>query len=122
MKFSAQARFAALLISVAIATAAIAQDTSDQKALVPTTIDSIQYDGQGPWLFLDRPIKWQGLDTLMSRGRVRLSELLLTDKLPEGMPPARFGVTASVRTIFRDLYTGAEVWRLTNLTSGGVGQ
>ncbi|MCL2639729.1 MAG: fibronectin type III domain-containing protein [Phycisphaerales bacterium] len=120
MKFSNQVRLATLLVSAAAVTAAIAQPAPDQKALVPTTIDSLQFDGQWPWLFLDRPIKDQGLDALKARGRVRPNELLETEKPFGILPEARGGVTRSVRTIFRDLYTGAEVWRLTSFTSGTV--
>ncbi|MCL2646373.1 MAG: fibronectin type III domain-containing protein [Phycisphaerales bacterium] len=122
MKFSSHARFATLLLSAAVVTAAVAQPAPDKKALVPTTLDSIQYDGQGPWLFLDRPIKGQGLDTLVSRGRVRQSELVTMDHPPAALPPMHDGVTGNVRTIFRDLYTGAEVWRLTDYINGSVGQ
>ncbi|MCL2645491.1 MAG: fibronectin type III domain-containing protein [Phycisphaerales bacterium] len=132
MNFSNQARLATLLISTAVVTAAIAQPAPDPapppasdpdtgpKALVPTTIDSLQFDGQWPWLFLDRPMKDQGLETLVSRGRVRPYELLVTKTPPAGFPVGTDGALASVRTIFRDLYTGAEIWRMTNLTNGVV--
>jgi len=109
MKFSNLMRLVMLLVSAAVVTAAIAQPAPDQKALIPTTIDSLQFDGQWPWLFLDRPIKDQGLDALKQRGRVRPNELLQTDKPTGILPPASGGVTPSVRTIFRDLYTGAVV-------------
>ncbi|MCL2648552.1 MAG: hypothetical protein FWD61_16360, partial [Phycisphaerales bacterium] len=118
MRFSRQTRFATLLVSAAVVTAAIAQPAPDQKALVSTTVDSLQYDGQGPWEFHNRANKGQGLDTLASRGRVRPFDLLVTKSPPEVLPPSRNGVIGSVRTIFRDLYTGAEVWRLTSSTSG----
>ncbi|MCL2641407.1 MAG: hypothetical protein FWD53_11210, partial [Phycisphaerales bacterium] len=120
MKLSSQARLVALLISAAAGAVVVAQPAADQKALVPTTIDSIQFDGQWPWLFLDRPIKDQGLDAINQRGRVRPIELLKTGKDFSILPEAKGGVTSSVRTIFRDLYTGAEVWRLTNYTTGAV--
>ncbi|MCL2645490.1 MAG: hypothetical protein FWD61_00625 [Phycisphaerales bacterium] len=119
MKFSSQARLATLFVSAAVVTAALAQPAGP-KALVPTTIDSLQFDGQWPWLFLDRPIKDQGLDTLMKRGRVRPYGLLATEKPSGILPAAKDGVTPSVRTIFRDLYTGAEVWRLTSHTNGVI--
>ncbi|MCL2639652.1 MAG: fibronectin type III domain-containing protein [Phycisphaerales bacterium] len=121
MMFLNRARVVALFISTAVATAVVAQPAADQKALVPTTIDRLQFDGQWPWLFLDRPIKDQGLDTLVNqRGRVRPYDLLATEKTSGMLPPAKDGITPSVRTIFRDLYTGAEVWRLTSNTNGTI--
>ncbi|MCL2645493.1 MAG: hypothetical protein FWD61_00640 [Phycisphaerales bacterium] len=121
MNFSSPARLATLFVSAAVATAAIAQPAPNQKALVPTTIDSLQFDGQWPWLFLDRPIKDQGLDMLVKqRGRVRPTSLLETEKPFGILPAARDGATRSVRTIFRDLYTGAEIWRLTSYTNGST--
>ncbi|MCL2641669.1 MAG: hypothetical protein FWD53_12545, partial [Phycisphaerales bacterium] len=36
------------------------------------------------------------------------------------LPESREGVTPSTRTIFRDLYTGAEVWRMTSFTNSTI--
>lgn len=69
------------------------------------------YDGAGPFRLMHRNDR-QGLDTLLSRGRVRPSELLTSD--------ASTGTSLGQRTIFRDVVTGAEVWRLTNLPQGVV--
>ncbi|MCL2640593.1 MAG: fibronectin type III domain-containing protein, partial [Phycisphaerales bacterium] len=111
MKFLSQVRLATLLVSAAVGAVAVAQ--------APTTVDSLQYDGQGPWEFHKRAINGQGLDALASRGKVvRPFDVLLMDKPPEILPPSRHGVIGSVRTIFRDLYTGAEVWRVTSSTTG----
>ncbi|MCL2641506.1 MAG: hypothetical protein FWD53_11720, partial [Phycisphaerales bacterium] len=111
MKFSRQARLVGLLFSAAIAVPMFAEPDSQR-------YDSMQYDGLDRWEFHDRANKGQGLDTLVSRGRVRPYDLLVTKEVPEGFPVGREGAIGSTRTIFRDLYTGAEIWKLTNHTNG----
>ncbi|MCL2640068.1 MAG: hypothetical protein FWD53_04415 [Phycisphaerales bacterium] len=78
---------------------------------VPVTIDTLQWDGLAPFELFDRPSKNQGLDLLLSRARVWPDKILLDPETKTRM---------SGRTVFRDQYTGSEVWRLTNYPYGIV--
>ncbi|MCL2648478.1 MAG: fibronectin type III domain-containing protein [Phycisphaerales bacterium] len=100
----------ALVLSVLLAAAPLfAQEATPKPKLVPVTIDTLQWDGLTPFQLFDRPVKNQGLDLLLSRARVAPEEILLDPQTK---------VRLSGTTIFRDQYTGSEVWKLTNYPYG----
>lgn len=82
----------------------------------PVTAQTLRYEGIQPMQVFNRPDdrQQQGLETLLSRGRVKPVELLTTEDENNAL------IWANERTIFRDEYTGAEVWKLTNSPYGVV--
>ena len=86
-----------------------------QETMRPITADNLQYDNEGPYQLFDRPHKKQGLDTLLSRGRVSPRNCWRKKAI---RPLSDLGQRADY--LSRDEYTGAEIWRLTNFPSGVV--
>lgn len=84
--------------------------------LEPVTAKTLRYEGTQPVQVFNRPKGHyqQGLETLLSRGRVKPVELL-ANKDEKGRTE-----WVSERTIFHDEFTGTEIWKMTNSPYGVV--